>query len=108
MTDIIKNVEIVRSAELLRHLRECPSVVRRSVKVFREELKDLGAVKPTLLAFGFEAHALIARNIPACQYSRLIRLTHYSHRIGKSKEKFRETVLAQIGSCATVGPRVTA
>jgi hypothetical protein len=96
MTDIIKNVQMVRSAELLQHLRNCPSVVRSSVEVFREELTDLRARRPTILAFGSEARALIARNLSPLEYSRLIRLTHYSHRI--SKEKYRDTVLSQIRS----------
>ena len=96
MTDIIKNVEMVDSAELLKHLRAFPSLVRTNVEVFREELRDLGSQKPTILAFGSAAYALIAENISRHEYSNLVRLTHYSHRVGK--EKYRETVLAQISS----------
>jgi hypothetical protein len=96
MTDIIKNVEMVNSAELLDHLKAFPSLVRTNVQAFREELRDLGSQRPTILAFGSDAHALIAKNISRHEYSRLVRLTHYSHQIGK--EKYRETVLAQISS----------
>ncbi len=96
MTDIIKNVPMVNSADLLKHLRAFPSLVRTNVEVFREELRDLGSQRPTILAFGSAAHALIAENISRHEYSSLVRLTHYSHRIGK--EKYRETVLEQINS----------
>jgi hypothetical protein len=96
MTDIIKNIEMVNSAKLLKYLRAFPSLVRTNVQVFREELRDLGSQRPTILAFGSAAHALIAGNISRHEYSSLVRLTHYSHQIGK--EKYRETVLAQISS----------
>ena len=96
MTDIMKNVELVNSAELLKHLKACPSLVRTNVEVFREELRDLGSQRPTILAFGAAAHALISQNISRDEYSSLVRLTHYSHQIGK--EKYREMVLAQISS----------
>ncbi len=96
MTDIIKNVEMVNAAELLKHLKAFPSLVHTNVEAFREELRDLGSQRPTILAFGSAAHELIAEHISRHEYSSLVRLTHYSHRIGK--EKYRETVLAQISS----------
>ena len=92
MTDIIKHVELVKSDDLLRYLKERPSLVRANVEVFREELRDLGAKRPTILAFGAAAHALIAQNLSRDEYSSLVRLTHYSHHIGK--EEYRENVLA--------------
>lgn len=101
MTDIIKNVEMVSSAELLKHLRALPSLLRINVEVFREELRDLGSQRPTILAFGSAAHALIAENISPDEYSSLVRLTHYSHQIGK--EKYRDTVLRQISLHAAEG-----
>ncbi len=94
MTDIIKNIEMVSAAELLSHLRASPSLVQANVEAFREELRDLGSQRPTILAFGSAAYALIADNVSRDEYSRLVRLTHYSYRI--SKEKYRESVLAQI------------
>jgi len=101
MTDIIKNVEMVSSAGLLKHLRTFPSLLRTNVEAFREELRDLGSQSPTILAFGSAAHALIAENISRHEYSSLVRLTHYSHQIGK--EKYRDTVLAQISLHTTEG-----
>jgi hypothetical protein len=99
MTDIIKNVPMVKSMDLIKHLRTHPAVVQSSVGLFREELQDLRCRRPTILAFGLAAHALLAENLMPGEYSRLIRLTHYSHRV--AKEKYREVVLAQIRSHAT-------
>jgi hypothetical protein len=96
MTDIIKNVEMVKSTDLLAHLRHRPALIRENVDTFREELRDLRFSKPIILAFGNSTHKLIAENVPASDYSRLIKLTHYSHQI--SKEHYRDTVLAQIGA----------
>jgi hypothetical protein len=49
-TDIIKNVEMARSTELLEHLHAFPDIVRTSVEMFREELRDLETQRPTILA----------------------------------------------------------
>ena len=94
MTDIIKNVEMVDSKDLLDHLKASPRLIQENAQAFCEELHDLGAEKPTILAFGVAAHRLIAENIPAAEYARLVKLTHYSHQIGK--EVYREMVLSQI------------
>jgi hypothetical protein len=99
MTDIIMDVERVNSAELLKDLS--PSVVRTNVEAFRVELRDLGSQRPIILAFGSAAHALIAENISRHEYSSLVRLTHYSHHIGK--EKYKEKVLAQISAHSAEG-----
>jgi hypothetical protein len=74
---------------------------KSGVVAFREELRDLGSRTPTILVFGSAAHALIAENISRHEYLSLIRLTHYSHQIGK--KKCRETVLAQIRSHTVEG-----
>ena len=94
MTDIIKNVEMVDSRDLVKHLKASPAVIRENVEVFRGELQDLNSGKPLILAFGARAHRLVAEHIPHREYSRLIKVTHYSYRIGK--EKYRKSVLAQI------------
>ena len=98
MTDIIKHVEMVKSDDLLRHLKERPSLVQANVEVFREELRDLGGKRPIILAFGVAAHTLIAQNIPRDEYSSLVRLTHYSHQVGKEAYHRDQTILAQISS----------
>ena len=96
MTDIIKNVEMVKSTDLLKHLRANPGLIRSNIATFRDELGDLPCRRPTILAFGVAAFSLLAENLLPAEYLSLIRLTHYSHQIGK--EKYRETVLSQISS----------
>lgn len=98
MTDVIKNIEMVNSKALLLHLREDRSVIRTNIGALRNELHDLGAKQPLVLAFGATAHQLLAANLEPSEYSNLIRLTHYSHYV--SKENYREQVLAQIQSFA--------
>ena len=100
MTDIIKKVEMVDSNDLLEHLKASPSLVQENVATFREELRDLNSDRPTILAFGAAAHRLLAENISHREYSRSIKLIHYSHRI--SKESYRQSVLAKIDSTADV------
>ena len=82
------------SKNIPKHLQANPSVLQQSLNIFREELRDLGASSPLILAFGRIAYRIIKDNLLPAEYGRLIRLTHYSHQI--SKEKYRETVLAEI------------
>lgn len=94
MTDIIKGVVEVDSKNIPKYLLKNPSALEQSLKIFREELRDLGAASPLLLAFGRITYQIIKYNLLPSEYRRLIRLTHYSHQI--SKEKYREKVLAEI------------
>jgi hypothetical protein len=94
MTDVIKGVVEPVSGTLLNYLRKNPVVVRDHVKILRSELLDLGCPQPVILAFGGAAHALLKENLSVDDYSLLVPLTHYSHRI--SKEKYRDTVHRQI------------
>ena len=70
--------------------------------MFRQELQELKSVTPSILAFGTAAYRLMRDNLSPDEYSKLIKLTHYSHQIGK--ERYRETVLGQIHAC--IGGRV--
>lgn len=96
MTDIIKGIEMVASNDLLAHLKESPGLLEKNIETFREELRDLASNKPLILAFGSAAHKIMVDNVDDAEYSTLIRLTHYSHQIGK--EKYRDTVLNQINT----------
>ncbi len=95
MTDMIKGFEEPKSTEVLKRLKAGLIDVKKHVEGFLQELADLQFVKPTILAFGAAACGLVADNIPDNAYSRLIKLTHYSHRI--RKEEYRQVVLRQIG-----------
>lgn len=94
MTDIIKGFVEPVSGKLLTYLERHPEVVGDHLKTLRAELLDLGQTSPLILAFGGAAHALLVKNLHPDDYSSLVRLTHYSHRI--SKEKYRETVHQEI------------
>jgi hypothetical protein len=94
MTDIIKRVGMINSKDLLGHLKVHPALVEQNVENFREELRDLNCTAPTILTFGAGAYNIVHDNLRTGEYSRLIKLTHYSHYI--SKEKYREKVLSQI------------
>jgi hypothetical protein len=98
MTDIIKRVGMLDSKDLLAHLKAHPTLVGQNIENFREELCDLSCLAPTILAFGVGAYSIIRDNLRTAEYSKLIKLTHYSHRI--SKEKYREAVLRQINEAS--------
>jgi hypothetical protein len=61
MTDIIKGVAEVSSKKLLRYLKANPSVLQDNIGLFQAEMTDLGSVRPTILVFGGDAHALAGR-----------------------------------------------
>jgi hypothetical protein len=94
MTDVIKGLVEPASGALLNYLRKNSEVVGDHVKVLRSELLDLGYPHPLILAFGRAAHTLLKENLSEDDYSLLVPLTHYSHRI--SKEKYKDTVHRQI------------
>lgn len=105
MTDVIKFLEDKDSKQVLKHLKEHPETVEANLKIFREELRDLKGTAPVILAFGKDTHKILSENLNQNEYRRLIRLTHYSHQIGK--ETYKEVVLKEIGSnCEVSGQTV--
>ena len=96
MTDIIKGLVEVDSKNVIKHLKDNPDSLESSLKTFRDEIADLGVTAPTILAFGDIAHKVLFRNLRPAEYTRLIKLTHYSHQI--SKENYKATVLEEISS----------
>ncbi len=94
MTDVIKNVPIVNSRELLEHLRVNPPLLQESLDTFRRELLDLNAERPVILALGAASHGVLKKCLAQSEYASLIKLTHYSHYI--AKERYRDKILAQL------------
>ena len=94
MTDVIKGFVEPESGKLVKYLATHPEVVRDHLRTLRIELLDLGQPRPVILAFGGAAHALLHENLSVDDYSLLVCLTQYSHRI--SKEKYRDAVHQQI------------
>ncbi len=99
MTDIIKGVVEVDSKNIPKHLKQNPDVLRDSLKTFREEVSDMGVEAPLILGFGHLAFEILKEHLLPTEYRKLVRLTHYSHQIGK--EKYREKVLAEIQASET-------
>lgn len=96
MTDIIKFLEEVDSKNVMRYLRERPETIEENLRTFREEMQDLKGTRPVILAFGKDTHTLLSETLNRNEYFKLIRLTHYSHRI--AKEAYKETVFKEIES----------
>ena len=96
MTDLIKELFEVKSGNLMRQLAANPSLVSKNIQWLLEEFDDLGCTAPTLIAFGGDTYLLAAKHFPPDRYSRLVRVTHYSHYI--SKEEYRHRVLAQLAA----------
>jgi hypothetical protein len=96
MTDVIKRHVDVESSQVVRHLKEHPEVVAKNLEILREELSDLGADRPVILAFGAESHRLLQVGLSPCEYSHLIKLTHYSHQIGQ--EEFKKQAFDKLAS----------
>jgi len=88
MTDIIKDFDQKESGKVMSYLRTDKPFEEESVKVFREEINDLGIDNPTIIAFGRNVHSILTRNFKN-EY-KVLKIPHYSHFI--SKEKYREEV----------------
>ena len=88
MTDIIKNHPEKKSKDLVKYLKTHPDEVQSNVESFRQELRDIGAKKPTLVAFGVDAYDILKRNLPEFE---IVKITHYAYR-SINKEKYREEV----------------
>lgn len=96
MTDIIKFLEEVDSKHVMKYFKERPEIIENNLRTFRDEMQDIRATAPVILAFGIDTHKLLSENLNKNEYRTLIKLTHYSHQIGK--EAYKETVLKEIGS----------
>ena len=94
MTDIIKNFPMLNSNDVGKHLKKNPDIVKKEIEYFENELSFINSNKPIILAFGEQAYTILKKGLDKSKYSYLIKLTHYSHQIGK--EKYRENVLSQI------------
>mgnify|MGYP000910637418 CR=1 FL=1 len=93
MTDVLKFFVEVESSKVMSTVRHRPEIIGISGAKLREEFRDLGSSKPELIAFGSDAARLVKRVLSRDDYSRLIKVTHYSHHM--SKEDYRRAVLAQ-------------
>jgi len=88
MTDIIKDYDDKESGNVVSFLRNNKSFEKENVESFLQELRDIGAAKPILVAFGNAVFDILKRNLN--QQFEITKIPHYAHYI--SKEKYREQV----------------
>ena len=86
MTDIIKNFDQKESGKVMSYLRANKPFEEENVKIFREEINDLGSNNPTIIAFGGDAYSILTRNL--INEFKILKIPHYSNY--SSKEKYRE------------------
>ena len=93
MTDIIKDFPEKESHNVVSYLRKNKSLVEKNIVSFEEELRDIGALNPTIIGFGNDSFNILKKNLGS-KYN-IIKAMHYSHYV--SKEKYREHIKQVIG-----------
>ena len=88
MTDIIKDFEQKVSGKVKDYLRENKEFELQNVQNFRQELIDIGASNPTLIAFGNDTYSILKRNLK--NEFKILKVYHYAHFI--NKENYRAKV----------------
>ena len=88
MTDIIKDFDQKNSGEVAGYLKTHKAFEEENIKIFREEINDLGINKPTIIAFGGDTYSVLTRNLN--KEFKILKISHYAHFI--SKEKYREEI----------------
>jgi hypothetical protein len=88
MTDIIKDFEQKISGKVILYLRRNKSFEKENVQTFRQELIDIGATDPTLIAFGNITYDILERNLK--DEFKILKVPHYANYT--NKEKYREQV----------------
>jgi len=89
MTDIIKDFEQKVSGKLMSYLRAHHDFEEENIQFFKEELKDIGAVNPILIALGNDAENILNYYLKGKNGFRIFKVTHYSH-YNNNKEKLRD------------------
>ena len=89
MTDIIKDHPELVAANIQAYLAQNPDVERKHVQNFKQELKDIGARKPKLIAFGNVVHNILTRNLG--NEFEIFSIRDYSHFI--NRDTYRNEVL---------------
>ena len=90
MTDIIKNFDQKSSGKLVAYLRKNKPFEEKNVDIFRQELRDIGADDPTVIAFGNDAFNILNKSLK--HEFKILKVPHYANYT--NKEKYREQVLA--------------
>ncbi|KKL10888.1 hypothetical protein LCGC14_2551340, partial [marine sediment metagenome] len=70
------------------YLKKSKQFEQENIETFLRELNDIGANKPTLIAFGNDSYDILKRNMKS--KFKILKVPHYAIYI--SKEKYREQV----------------
>ena len=89
MTDIIKDYEEKVGSNVIKYLNQNPDFENINIKIFEEELEDINAKNPILIAFGNSVYKLLNKYFK--NKYKIFKVSHYSSNI--SKEKLREEFL---------------
>ena len=77
------------AANVQAYLAQNPDVERTHVQNFKQELSDIGAKKPKLIAFGNVVYNILTRNLG--NEFEIFRIRHYSHFM--NRDIYRNEVL---------------
>ena len=75
MTDIIKDYEEVDGSKLMEFLNANPDLKKKNIKLFEQELKDIGSNNPIIIAMGVKAELLLK---PLKEKYKIFKVPHYS------------------------------
>ena len=87
MTDILKDYPERDSQKVNAHLKKHPELEQQNIVRFLQEIKDIEATNPLIVAFGNIVYGILKRNLREFE---IVMIPHYAHHI--SKEKYREQV----------------
>ena len=85
MTDIIKDFSEKVSGKMMKYLKENKDFEKENIVSFEQELKDIGAKNPILIAMGNDTEKILKRNLK--DKYKIYKVTHYSAFIKKEKLK---------------------
>ena len=88
MTDIIKDREQKNSGKIMSYLSVNKTFEEENIKIFRDELQDIGSRNPELVAFGKDTYTILTRHFK--NEFKILKLPHYSNYT--AKEKYRDEV----------------
>ena len=88
MTDIIKHYGEVDSTKTMEYLKQNKEYEQENIRLFEQELLDIGATNPTLIAFGNDVHNILTRNLK--DKYKILKVPHYAHFM--NKDTYREIV----------------
>ena len=88
MTDIIKDFEEKISGKVKDYLSKNRDFEKQNVDIFLEELNDIGAKNPVLIAFGNEVFNILNRHLK--DRFKIIKVPHYANYT--NKKKYREQI----------------